>query len=119
METKECPSPLISPFSGDTTSTLAHSRVLRPEEGGGGALPRALAADRNRQPASFNCASGTSSSDCSNPWVARIATRLPESLPVVVDQGVIISRHPGDLDAFSAKIIEEIAEGRHTQRSAA
>ena len=51
--------------------------------------------------------------------MARIATRLPESLPVVVDQGVIISRHPGDLDAFSAKIIEEIAEGRHTQRSAA
>src|SRR5262245_21627301 len=42
-----------APFSGDTTSTLAS--------------------------ASFNCASGTSSSDCSNPWVARIATRLPES----------------------------------------
>jgi protease I len=38
---------------------------------------------------------------------------------VVVDQDFITSRHPGDLDAFSAKIIGEIAEGRHTQRSAA
>jgi hypothetical protein len=28
-------------------------------------------------------------------------------------------RQPGDLDAFSAMIIEEIAEGRHTQRRAA
>jgi protease I len=42
-----------------------------------------------------------------------------EDSPVVVDQGVITSRNPGDLDAFSAKVIEEIAEGRHTQRSAA
>ena len=39
---------------------------------------------------------------------------------VVVDQGVVItSRNPGDLEAFGAKIIEEIKEGRHTQRSAA
>ena len=42
-----------------------------------------------------------------------------EDSPVVVDQGVITSRQPGDLGAFSAKIIEEIAEGRHTRRSAA
>jgi protease I len=38
---------------------------------------------------------------------------------VVVDKGMITSRNPGDLEAFSAKIIEEVREGRHTQRSAA
>jgi len=42
-----------------------------------------------------------------------------EDSPVVVDQGVITSRNPGDLEAFSAKIIEEVREGKHTQRSAA
>ncbi len=42
-----------------------------------------------------------------------------EDSEVVVDQGVITSRNPGDLEAFSAKIIEELKEGRHTHRSAA
>jgi protease I len=42
-----------------------------------------------------------------------------EDSSVVVDQDVITSRNPGDLEAFSAKIIEEVKEGRHTQRSAA
>ena len=32
---------------------------------------------------------------------------------VVVDQGLVTSRNPGDLDAFSRKLIEEFAEGRH------
>ena len=42
-----------------------------------------------------------------------------EDSPVVVDEGIITSRNPGDLKVFSAKIIEEIAEGPHQQRSAA
>jgi protease I len=32
---------------------------------------------------------------------------------VHVDQGLVTSRNPDDLPAFSAKVIEEIAEGRH------
>jgi protease I len=42
-----------------------------------------------------------------------------EDSQVVTDQGVITSRNPGDLEAFSAKIIEEMKEGRHIKRSAA
>jgi deglycase len=38
---------------------------------------------------------------------------------VVTDQGLITSRNPGDLPAFSAKIIEEILEGKHQKRQAA
>src|SRR6202012_5341773 len=42
-----------------------------------------------------------------------------EDAEVVVDHGVITSRNPGDLEAFCGKIIAEVKEGRHTQRSAA
>jgi protease I len=38
---------------------------------------------------------------------------------VVVDNGIITSRKPDDLNAFVAKIIEEIEEGRHERRQAA
>ena len=31
----------------------------------------------------------------------------------VVDQGLVTSRSPADLEAFNAKLIEEIAEGAH------
>jgi protease I len=35
---------------------------------------------------------------------------------VVVDQGLVSSRKPDDIPAFAAKLIEEIREGRHTDR---
>ena len=37
----------------------------------------------------------------------------------VVDQSLVTSRKPDDLPAFCAKVIEEIAEGKHKQRVAA
>ena len=44
---------------------------------------------------------------------------LREDSKVVTDQGIITSRNPRGLEAFSDKIIEEINEGRHAQRSVA
>jgi len=37
---------------------------------------------------------------------------------VVVDNGLVTSRSPDDLPAFNAKMIEEIAEGVHSRRTA-
>jgi protease I len=37
---------------------------------------------------------------------------------VHVDQGLVTSRRPDDLPAFTAKLIEEFAEGRHEQQAA-
>jgi protease I len=34
---------------------------------------------------------------------------------VVVDNGLVTSRKPGDIPAFNAKMIEEFAEGRHAR----
>ncbi len=36
---------------------------------------------------------------------------------VVVDEGLVTSRTPDDLEAFNAKVIEEIAEGKHSQQT--
>jgi len=49
--------------------------------------------------------------------VPRDKVRAAEA--TVVDDGVITSRHPGDLDAFSVKMIEEASAGTYSRRSAA
>ena len=37
---------------------------------------------------------------------------------VVVDQGLVTSRKPDDLPAFNAKMVEEVAEGKHAKQTA-
>lgn len=46
------------------------------------------------------------------------AGALWQDSEVVVDEGLVTSRNPGDLQAFNAKLIEEFGEGRHEGQTA-
>lgn len=59
-----------------------------------------------------------------NPDLLRVNDKALALIRAFYDQKKIVAavchaRNPGDLDAFSAKIIEEVAKGRPKQRSAA
>ncbi|MBU2919843.1 type 1 glutamine amidotransferase [Winogradskyella psychrotolerans] len=41
-----------------------------------------------------------------------------EDSAVVVDQGLVTSRNPNDLPAFTSKLVEEIYEGKHEMQTA-
>ena len=57
---------------------------------------------------------------CHEPWTLVEAGASWVDQPVVVDRGVVSSRKPDDIPAFSKKMIEEFTEGVHTgQRESA
>jgi protease I len=92
---------LIKSFldSGKVVAAICHAPWLLVE----------LDAVRGRQVTSYKSIQ-TDVKNAGGQWVDR---------DVVTDRGVITSRQPDDLDAFVAKIIEEIQEGSHSKQRAA
>lgn len=82
--------------SGKIVAAICHAPWLLVE----------LDAVRGRQVTSYHSIK-TDVMNAGGKWVDR---------EVVTDQGIITSRNPGDLEAFSAKVIEEIEEGSHAGR---
>jgi len=82
--------------SGKTVAAICHAPWLLVE----------LDAVRGREVTSYHSIK-TDVINAGGKWVDR---------EVVTDQGIITSRNPGDLQVFSAKIIEEIEEGSHAGR---
>ena len=83
--------------------------VLRGRQAGRSDLPRAVDPDRRR----MSCGGRTLTSWPSLETDLRNAGAEWVDEEVHVDQGLVTSRKPDDLDAFNAKIVEEFAEGVH------
>jgi deglycase len=101
------------PFCASTTRLWSSFAPSSPGDGRGCRLSRPLALDRDQHP------QGTAGNSYKSIKTDMInAGAKWEDVEVVADQRIVSSRNPGDLEAFSRKIMEEIADGKHERRAA-